>query len=508
MAGGACAASLQVASAFDPQSLDPHSLALLYHTRVVSQVYEPLVDRDESFQLAPGLAVSWEPVTATLWRFRLRAGVVFHDGTPFTADDAAFSIQRAVAPTSQRAFSLKGIKTARAVDPLTLEIELRTPDAVLPVKLFEVGMMSRVWCQTHGVEVPQDFNAKQETYAVRHANGTGAFLLDRYEPDVRVVLKRNPRWWGWSQKQSGNLDEVTMVPIRSDATRLAALVSGEIDLVLDPPVPDIERLAREPGLRLLQMPDLGQQYLTFDQASDELAGSDLHGRNPFKDLRVRRAVYHAIDMSLITQKVLRGQAEPTGAFVSSRIEGSPASLDRRLAYDPALARALLAQAGLSQGFSVTLDCVNVAWREAVCQAMTAMLTRVGIRASLRSLPTNQFFPKISQASASLIEYGWTPGGDAWATLNALFHTFDPAGAGTFNAGRYSLASLDAMIDAVRIEPDPSRRRALVADVLGVVGEQLPFIPLYRRKLTWAMARKVTAVQWPNDLLALRWVRVQ
>jgi len=511
VAGGwtaAGAASLRVASAFDPQSMDPHAVALLYQTRVTSQVYESLVGRDEAFALAPALAVSWQQVAATAWRFRLRAGVQFHDGTPFTADDAVFSIQRAMGPTSQRAFQLQGVKSARAIDPLTLEIDLQAPDAVLPDKLFELAMMSKTWCQQHDVVAAQDFNGRQETYGVRHANGTGPFVLERYEPDVRTLLKRNARWWGWSQAPAGNLDDVTLLSIRSDATRLAALISGEVDLVLDPPLPDIERLGREASIRLQQVTDLGQQYLTFDQLRDQLEDSDVHAHNPFKDLRVRRAVYHALDMDLIVKKVLRGQAVPTGAFLSSRIDGSPAELDRRLPFDPALARTLLAQAGYPQGFSVTMDCVNVAWREAVCQAMTAMLTRVGIRASLRSLPTNQFFPKISQASASLIEFGWTPGADAWSTLNALFHTYGVQGAGPFNAGRYSHPALDAVIDALRVEPDLARRRAMVADVLRIVAEELPYIPLYRRTLTWAMARKVSTVQWPNDSPPLRWVRVQ
>ena len=316
------------------------------------------------------------------------------------------------------------------------------------------------------------------------------------------------RWWGWSEKRSGNLDEVTLLSIRSDATRIAALISKEVDMVLDPPLPDIERLKGDAAMRLMQSPDLGQQYLTFDQSRDELEGSDVKGRNPFKDLRVRRAVYHAINIDLIVKKVLRGNGTPTGAFLSSRVDGSPPDLDLRLPYDPAKARALLAEAGYPNGFSVTLDCVNVAWREAVCQAATAMLNQVGIRAALRSSPTNQFFPKLSQASASFIEFGWTPTPDAWASLNALFRSWDRTGLGTFNAGRYSNPKLDALIDAMRNEPDLTRRRAMVAVALRLVNDELPFIPLFRRTVSWAMQKKVQVVQWPNDTIELRWVRVQ
>ena len=504
----ASAATLRIASAFDPQSMDPHALALLYHSRVITQVYEGLVNRDEQFALEPALALSWQAVNPTTWRFKLRPGVVFHDGTPFTADDAVFSVERAMGPTSQRSFQLKGVKAARAIDPLTLELTLEAPDAVLPEKLFMLAMMSRAWSTKNGVEKAQDFNGKQETFAVRNANGTGAFRLDRFEPDVRTVLKRNPRWWGWGDKRSGNLDEVTLIAIRSDATRLAALVSGEIDLVLDPPVQDIERLKREAAIRLLQVTDLGQQYLTFDQSRDELEGSDVKGKNPFKDIRVRRAVYHAINVDLITQKVLRGLGTPTGAFLSPKVDGSPADLDKRLAFDPAKARALLAEAGYPNGFTVVLDCVNVPWREAVCQAMTAMLTQVGIRTTMRSSPTNQFFPKLSGGTAAFIEYGWTPNPDAWSSLNALFRTWDKGGLGTFNAGRYSNPKLDELIDGMRVEPDLTRRRAMVGVALRIVGDDLPYIPLYRRTLTWAMTKKVSAVQWPNDSAELRWARIQ
>ena len=502
------AATLRIASAFDPQTMDPHGLALQYQTRVIAQVYESLVNRDEQFRLEPSLALSWAATGPTTWRFKLRPGVTFHDGTPFGADDVGFSIERALGPTSQRSFQIKGVKAARKVDALTVDLLLDAPDAVLPEKLQGLPIMSKAWCDQHGVQKAQDFNGKEETFAVRNANGTGPFVLDRFEPDVRAVLKRNPRWWGWADKRSGNLDEVVFVPMRSDATRLAALVSGEIDLVLDPPFQDVERLRREAAIKLLQTTDLGEQYLTFDQAREELTDSDVKGRNPFKDVRVRRAVYQAINVELITQKVLRGLGTPTGAFLSPKVDGSPSELDRRLPFDPARAKALLAEAGYPNGFAVTLDCVNVPWREAVCQAVTAMLTQVGIRATLRSSATNQFFPKLSGATASFMEFGWTPSPDAWASLNALFHTWDRGGGGTFNGGRYSNPKLDALIDGLRVEPDLARRRAMVGAALRIVGDELPFVPLYRRTLTWAMASKVSLVQWPNDIAELRWARIR
>ena len=506
------AKTLRIASAFDPQTMDPHAIALLYHSRVAFQVYDSLVHRNEAFKLEPGLAMSWQMTSPTVWRFKLRPGVKFHDGSAFTVDDAVFSIQRAMAPPSQRAFQLKGVAAARKVDDSTLELVTEAPDAVLPEKLTFLPMMSRAWCEKHGVQKAQDFNGKQETHAVRHANGTGAFRLERYEPDVRTVLKRHPQWWGDADKtpgrREGNLTEVVFTTIKSDATRLAALASGEVDLVLDPPYQDIARLKADPRITLTQTADIGQQYLAFDQARDELEFSDVKGRNPFKDLRVRQAVYHAVNVPLIIDKVLRGQAVPTGAFLSPMVDGSPAELDKRLPFDPARARALLAQAGYPNGFAVTLDCVNVAWRESVCQAAAAMLTQVGIRTTLRSSPTNQFFPRLSQGTGSFLEFGWSASPDAWASLNGLFRTYDRSGLGSFNAGRYSNPKLDTLIDGIRVEPDLTRRRAMVTTALRLIGDDLPMIPLYRRTLTWAMAKKVNVVQWPNDAIDLRWVQVK
>ena len=506
--------ALRIASAFDPQTMDPHALALLYHSRIAFQIHESLVGRDEKFKAEPALATSWQMTSATTWRFKLRPGVKFHDGSAFTADDAVFSLERTMAPPSQRAFQLKGVKAVKKIDELTIEFQLEAPDAVLPEKLQFVSIMSRAWAEKHGATKAQDFNAKQETYTVRNANGTGPFRLESFQPDVRVALKRHEAWWGWAEKgadgkpRHGNVSQVSFVPIRSDATRLAALASGEIDLVMDPPYQDIARLKADPRITLLQSADIGQQYLTFDQARDELEFSDVKGKNPFKDLRVRRAVYHAINVNLIIDKVLRGQGVPTGTFLSTLVDGSPADLDKRLPFDPAKAKALLAEAGYPNGFAVTLDCVNVAWRENACQAMAAMLTQVGIKATLRSSTTGTFFPKLSQGTASFIEYGWTAAPDAWNSLNALFRTFEKNGFGTFNAGRYSNPQLDTLIDQIRTEPDLTRRRAMVATVLRLVAEDLPYIPLYRRTLTWAMHRSVSAVQWPNDTMELRWVRVK
>jgi peptide/nickel transport system substrate-binding protein len=499
------AATLRIASAFDPQSMDPHSLALLYHTRIVFLVYEGLVGRDENYRLAPALATQWQRVAPTTWRFALRPGVKFHDGSPFTADDAVFSIERALRTPSQRMFVLKGVREVRKVDPLTIYVELVEPDAVFPEKLPLVAMMSRRWASAHGVERPQDAAARQETFATRNANGTGPYRLERYEPDTRTVLRANPQWWGRDDRRNGNVAEAVFVTIRSDATRIAALHSGEVDLVLDPPFQAIEELRQDSALAVSQIEGMATQMLAFDQHRDTLPGiasSPATARNPFRDRRVRQAVYHAINADLIVQKALRGVGTPTGALFAPIMEGSLPELETRRRYDPVAARELLAQAGWPGGFDVDFDCINVASRERVCQAIAAMLAQVGIRAHLRTTPGAQFFPLLTQGNIGLAEFGFTATTDAWQSLNGLLHTWDSNGAGAFNAGRYSNPRLDALIDAIRVESDPQRRRALVGDTLRLAAEDVPCIPLYRVGLRWIMQKRVHAAMMPDDTIAL------
>jgi peptide/nickel transport system substrate-binding protein len=499
--------TLRLASAFDPQSMDPHALALLYQTRIASQIYEALVGRDRDFKLEPALALSWQNIDARTWRFKLRPDVKFHDGTVLTADDVVFSIERALARTSQRSFQLRGITGARKVDGLTVDILLAAPDAVLPDKLWLVAIMSKAWCEKHGVQLPQDYNARQETFAVRNTNGTGPFMLSRYDPDTRAVLVANPNWWGRGGPGTGNLTEAQYTVIQSDATRLAALASGEADFVVDPPFQDVARLKQDKKLKYAEVSDIGTQYLGFDQARTELQFADVKGRNPFKDVRVRRAIYQAIDVDAIIGKVLRGQATPTGSPISRLLDGYVPDLEKRLPYDLVAARALMKEAGYAEGFSVTLDCVNVTYRAAVCQAIAAMLAQVGIRVTYQPSPTATFFPKLTQATSSFFEFGWSPTTDPWAMLNSIVRSYDGAGAGTFNGGRYSNPKMDELIDAIRVEPDIGKRRQLIGSALRLWQSDLPLLPLYRRTLTWVMRPGISAVPWPNDIVELRWVKI-
>jgi len=216
----------------------------------------------------------------------------------------------------------------------------------------------------------------------------------------------------------------------------------------------------------------------------------------------------ALDTDLIVRQVLRGEGRVTGSFISPLVEGHLPELEPRPKADAAGARALLKEAGYENGFSLQMDCVNVAWRASVCQAAAAMLEKVGIRASLVTSPSSVFFPKLSQGTGSLVEFGWSPGTDVWTMLQSTVRSNDGLAAGAFNAGRYSNAKLDALIDGLRVEPNLAKRQAMVGDALRLMAAELPLIPLYRRQHNWVMRPNVEAVHWPNDVLALRWVTMK
>lgn len=496
------------ASQGDLLTLDPHAQNEGLTVSVLNQVYEALTRRDRNWKLAPELAVSWANVSPTVWRFKLRANVKFHDGTPFTADDVVFSLERAMAPTSNFKSNVAGIKGVKKIDQLTVEIATEGPNPILLEQLATVRIMSRVWSEKNKVEKPQNFAAKEETFAARHANGTGPFMVKTREPDVKTALAANPEWWG---RREGNVTDVVYLPIKSDATRVAALVSGEVDFMLDPSPQDIPRLRATPGIAILQGRENRVIFLGFDQYRDELLYSNVKGRNPFKDLRVREAIYQAIDVEAIKAKVLRGLAVPTGSLVAAQVNGYSASADKRLPYDPARARQLLTEAGYPSGFRVTLDCPNNRYiqDEQVCQAIAAMLAKVGIAVRLDALPRVQYFPKIQKGDTSFYLLGILPTThDAWISLFSIAHSVGKEGAGDWNFGRYANPKVDALIDAIRVELDPTKRNRLIEQALILHNADVGHIPLYQQVIPWAMRSNIKAVHTPDNFLEIRWVSVE
>ena len=503
LAAPVSAKTLRYASQIDPGTMDPHSMPSLYNNRVLSQVYEHLVGRDAAFRPAPQLALSWTPLDGGKgWRFKLRPGVKFHDGTPFSAADVAFTVKRALEQTSAYRTALPNVTGTQVVDALTVDLLTRQPTPVLPAALTNLRVMSKAWSEKHKVEKPQDFHSKEETFATRNANGTGAYKLARWETDVKTVLMANPDYWG----TRGNVTEAHYLVIGSAATRVAGLISGEIDIVVDPAVQDVERLRAQPGIKVEQATGLGVNFLGFHHQRADLG--DGSGRNPFKDPRVRQAVRAAIDIPALQSKVMRNTATSQRALYSSAVTGFDARLKSPAPHDPARAKALLKEAGYADGFNVDLDCSAQQPTDAICQALAGMLARVGIRANYRPAPFNTFLPKLTAGEMNLYVVGWTAAtADPEGVLVPIVRTRGN-GLGEYNFGLYSNPRADAAIDQGSLEFDPARRAALFTEAMLAVDGDAGFIPLITRNITWAMRKNVKVLSRPNDIVDLKLVTLE
>ena len=496
------AKTLRYASQDDPQTLDPHSANLVPTNRVLSQVYESLVMRDKNFKLVPALALSWSQPDAKTWRFKLRPNVKFHGGEAFTADDVVFSVERALNPLSQLKSSVQGVASAKKVDNLTVDLLMKEPNPVLLNHLFNFRVMSREWAVKNKTETPQNYKDREDTFASRNTNGTGPFKVTLRQPDIKTVLVAYEDWWNKNSPEKGNLTQVDLLPVKSNATRAAALLSGEVDFVLDPPPQDISRLKLNPNVKVIEGRDARVQYLAFDQSRSELLYSDVKGKNPLKDVRVRQAISHAIDIEAIREKVMRNLSVPIGTMVTPDVRGYSKDADKRLAFDKEKAKQLLKDAGYPNGFSITLDCGNVQPAADICQAIPPMLSQVGIRATPNIVPQTNYFPKIQKFDTSMYLLSWgTPTFDSLYTLQALLHTNggETSGKGDANYGRYTNPKMDQLITQMSVENDLKKRDGLIREALLINTAELPVIPLHQPLVPWAMRKNVDAVFTPNNV---------
>lgn len=499
--------TLRWASQGDILTMDPHAQNEGLTIAASSYVYEPLVQYDQEFNLAPGLATAWEQVTPTLWRFTLREGVSFHDGSPFTADDVVFSIERAMAPTSNFKAYVNGIKEARAPGEFTVEIETSGPNPVLLRQLTNVFIMNRAWSEKNNTTAPQDFSNNEETHSARHTNGTGAYMLKSREVDVRTVFEENPNWWNKNDK-IGNVTEIVYTPIKQNATRTAALLSGEIDFVLDPAAQDLDRLRQQ--AKVVEGNEYRTIYIGLDQKSPELKYSDVKGKNPFSDVRVREALYRSIDTEALKKAVMRGLSAPTGTMIAPQVHGWTEDLAKRIPYDVDKAKQLLTEAGYEDGFNVTLDCPNNRYinDEAICQAIVAMWARVGVKAQLNAMPRATYFPKVQSYDSSAYLFGWgVPTFDALYTLQSLIRSKGEGADGSFNFGNYSNAEVDALIDQIKTETDDAKRTEAIHKVLEIHASEFGHIPLHDQVIPWAMRKNVNVVHKADNRLTAEWVTI-
>jgi len=346
-----------------------------------------------------------------------------------------------------------------------------------------------------------------ENTASFKANGTGPYRLKERQPSVRTVLVKNFNWWG---KADGNVDEVVFTPIGNDATRVAALLSGETDVMEPVPLQDVERI-KSAGFNVLQGPELRTIFLGMDQKRDELQFSSVKGKNPFKDVRVRRAFYEAIDEETIKARVMRGAALPTGLMVGAAVRGFQPDMNKRLPYDPEAAKKLLAEAGYPNGFEVGMNCPNDRYVNdaAICQAVAANLARIGVKVNLMSETKISYFPKILRRDTSFYLLGWTPSTvDSHDTLSSIMATPNEKGQGQFNLGAYSNPKLDELTLKIQSETDQKKRNEMIREAFKIHQDDVGHIPLHQQALAWATSKKVELTQLPSNYMYFKWITLK
>ncbi len=495
-------------SASDIPTLDIHSQNNALGNGVHAAIYDSLVYyNSQTFKPEPQLATAWREVSPSQIRFTLRTGVKFSDGSPLTAEDVIYSINRAMSKTSNYTVYTQGIDRVVKVNDNTVDFMMKSPNPVLISQLTELRIMSKAWAEKNRSVDPKDIRTKDETFSHRNAMGTGQYMVKEWQPDQKLVLVRNPNYWGTN---ASNVTEIIYTPIKSEATRIAALLSGEVDFVLDPSPQDLARLRASPTLKVMDGVENRTIFFGMDQFRDELPGSNVKGKNPLKDVRVRRALYQAIDSDNLNKVVMRGLSQPTGTLVAPQVAGWTEAVHRRLPFDPEASRKLLAEAGYPQGFEVDFACPNNRYinDEEICQAVTAMWSKIGVRAKLRTLPLVTYFPMIQRYEASIYMLGWgVPTFDALYSLQSLTRSVGTGGDGNYNVGRYKNDRMDVVVDRIKVETDLPVRNRFLTEGLQLSNDTVSHIPLHNQIIPWAMKKSVEVTHRADNRLDWRLIKV-
>ena len=502
--------TLRYANQGELKSLDPHTLNETTTHAHLGQVYEGLTTRDKDLKIIPALAESWETPEPTRWRFHLRHGVKFQNGDPFTADDVVFSADRVRAKGSNMQSRIDADVKVVKVDDYTVDFVLPKPNPLLHA-LWDVWyIMDKKWCEENNSVAPTPASATTPTYASLHANGTGAFSVESHQPGVKTVFKVNPNWW---RKPEHNLKEIVFTPIGSDATRVAALLSGEVDIIEPVPIQDIGRVDSSPNAQVLKGPEIRTIFLGMDQVRDELLYSSVKGKNPFKDVRVREAFYRAIDIEAIKTRVMRGLSTPSALMIAPQLYALSKDFTRPK-YDPDAAKKLLTEAGYPDGFEVTMDCPNDRYVNdaAICQAVVGMLARIGVKVNLLAQPKAQYFAKVLKPGGyqtSFFLLGWTPGTlDAHNVMHDIMGCRDDpkdSTRGEANLGGYCNKEFDKLTDEVLQEVDTAKRDLMIKQAFEIAIKDFGYIPLHQQALAWGVSKKLKVVQRPDNQVLPYWM---
>ena len=508
LATPASAQTLRWAAQNDVLTLDPHSQNHATTSAILMHAYEGLTRYSANYQIEPALATKWTYTSPTLVRFELRKGVRFQDGTPFTADDVVFSFGRIRQPQGTMQAFVTGISEIRKVDDHTIDMVLAGPNPLLLRNIIDFRIMSRAWAEKNRTTSVQDYKAKEENFASRNVMGTGAYRVTGWMPEQRVTMSIHTGWW---DKHTGNVKEVIYTPIKSDPTRVAALLSGDVDLLTDIPTQDVARLRGDAKLKIVDGPEVRTIFFAPYIGSAELKYSSVKGKNPFADKRVRQALSMAIDREAIKRNIMRGLSIPAGTMVAPGVNGNTPELDAPTRPDPDGARKLLAEAGYPDGFEVRLNCPNNRYvnDEEICQAVLAMWARVGVKASLVAENMATFSQKYQNFDTSMYLLGWgVPTYDAQYTIQSIARTRSTGADGNFNYSKISDPVVDRLNDAMKTETDSGKRDAMIREALQRIKDEVLLIPIHHQMRPWAMKAGVSTVHRSDDRPEARFATVQ
>jgi peptide/nickel transport system substrate-binding protein len=508
----ATAQTLRYANQGELKSLDPYTLR---ETTTIAQhghAYEGLIGRDKELKVVPALAESWETPEPTRWRFHLRHNVKFHNGDPFTADDVVFSAERVRAKGSNFTTVVPSDAKVVKVDDYTVDFILTSPNPILITQWDGWYIMDKKWCEDNNVVAPTPVAATSPSYASLHENGTGPFTIESHQPGVKTVFKPFAGWWG---KPEYNYKEIVFTPIASDSTRVAALLSGDVDVIEPVPIQDIARVNSSANATVMTGPELRTIFLGMDQVRDELLYSNVKGKNPFKDVRVREAFYKAIDVDLIKTRVMRGLSTPSALMIAPQLFALSKDFVRPKA-DPDAAKKLLAEAGYPDGFELTMDCPNDRYVNdaAICQAVVGMLARIGVKVDLLAQPKAQYFAKVLKPGGyqtSFYLLGWTPATmDSQNVMNDIMGCRDDpkSSRGEANLGGYCNKEFDALADKILMETDQDKRNQMIKQAFEIAIKDYAYIPLHQQALAWGVSKKVKLVQRADNQVLLYWATKQ
>ena len=495
-AAPADAQTLKWAAPGDAVSFDPNAQLDSFTQNIHLMVYDTLVRRNRKLEIEPGLATSWQIVAPDRWRFKLRQGVKFHEGQAFTADDVVATVMRTIDPGSRNKGNLATVKAAEKVDDQTVDLVLTGPYPLLLNDLTGIFVMSKEWLTKHDAIKPGNTSTGVTTYASTHANGTGPFKLESYEPDARTVMSANEGWW---DKPEHNIKRLEFRPIKSDATRVAALLSGEIDMIAAVPLQDIPRVSSTSGVKVVEDPSLRLIFLGFNWQPE------LHAqpgqKNPLLDVKVRQALWQSLDMDTIQKRIMRGKSRNTGTMVAPPVTGYVAELDKPVPYDAAGAKKLLADAGYPNGFKTGLACPNDRYiaDEQLCLAIASMWTRIGVQVDLKTESKATYFPRQDRGETDIWLLGWAtlPPMDGFSVLSAIFASRKD-GYGGSNPNGMSIPAMDDLAKKAAVELDEKKRLAMLGESFKIARDQALFIPLHLQPLAWAMKSNIDMQQFPDE----------